>query len=290
MEPEHVNTDEHTDRNTNNKVRARCWIGTWNGFPENWKTFFESNTQTQEYIAQEEIGEKEENLHIQFAVKFKDAKKFNVVRGYFPGAHIEVAKNWNACANYCSKIATATGDKIEKYEEEELDAEDPMAGFELRPIQQDILNVVNGARDRRAVHWFYDPIGNMGKTSIALHICLHNKDVLYLTGKSADMKYGVSTYIEERRRKTKKRRVKIKAVIIDLTRQIENFVSYQGIEEIKNGIFYSTKYESGMVMFDYPHVIILANFMPDMSKLSADRWRIHQYGDDKGKEEEYINV
>ena len=79
------------------------------------------------------------------------------------------------------------------------------------------------------------------------------------------MKYEVMEYLKKN---------KLKIVMIDLTRCIENYVSYQGIEEIKNGIFYNTKYESGMVLFDSPHIIIFANFPPEEGKLNADRWNI----------------
>lgn len=274
---EHTDTEAHTDRNTNNKVRGRCWLGTWNDFPDDWKEYFTSNTQTQEFIAQEEIGEKGGNRHIQFAVRFKEGKRFSAVREYYPGAHIEIAKNWIACKKYCGKIVTATGDKIEGGGKKIFD---PLEGKELRPIQKAIVDIVNTDPDDRTIHWFYDPVGAMGKTTIARHLCMHNKDCLYLTGKAADMKYGIMFWLQKSK--------PLKTIIIDYTRSVENFVSYQGLEEIKNGIFYNTKYECGMVVFDYPHVIVLSNFRPDMSKLSADRWRIHDYGDDKGKEEAIV--
>lgn len=64
--------------------------------------------------------------------------------------------------------------------------------------------------------------------------------------------------------------------IFDYTRSQEEYISYEALEAVKNGIFYNNKYESGMVVYNTPHVIVLSNFRPDLSKLSADRWRIKE--------------
>ena len=67
-------------------------------------------------------------------------------------------------------------------------------------------------------------------------------------------------------------------VIIDIPRCNGGFVSYQAIESIKNGIMVSTKYESGMVRFNKPHLLIFANEPPNMEKLSKDRWVVTELG------------
>lgn len=248
-------------------TRSRNWLGTWNNYPEDWQTVIEGNCA--EYVAQLEKGKDAEKEHVQFAFRFNEARHFNAVSKLFPGAHIEVAKNWEACKNYCRKDDTAQGERIDNTKK--LICKDPLEGKEMRPIQQDIINIVNEEPDDRTVHWFYDPTGGAGKTTLAKHLCIHNKDCLYLTGKASDMKYGVFTWLQKN---------KLKTIIIDLTRSVEAFVSYQGIEEIKNGIFYNTKYESTMCVFDSPHVIVLSNFLPDVDALSADRWNIHRYEPD----------
>jgi len=43
---------------------------------------------------------------------------------------------------------------------------------------------------------------------------------------------------------------------------------------LKDGVVFSGKYEGGARLFPPPHVIIFANFLPDFTKLSADRWVI----------------
>lgn len=245
-------------------TRSCNFIGTWNNYPADWKRIIESNCLV--YVAQLEKGKNAEKEHIQFAIKFKEARHFKAVCKLFPGAHIEPAKNWAACKNYCKKDDTAQGERIDNTNKPPC--KDPLADKKLREIQEDILDIVNSEPDDRTVHWFYDPVGGAGKTTLAKHLCLHNKDCLYLTGKASDMKYGIFQWLQKN---------KLKTVLIDLTRSVESFVSYQGIEEVKNGIFYNTKYESTMCLFDNPHVIILANFLPDKSALTEDRWHIHNY-------------
>ena len=52
------------------------------------------------------------------------------------------------------------------------------------------------------------------------------------------------------------------------------YLSWCGIEEIKDMFFYSGKYEGGMVCGENPHVIIFANEEPPLEKMSNDRWRV----------------
>jgi len=244
--------------------RSRSWLCTWNNFPEDWQAVITSCGAI-DYSAQKEKGKDAEKEHIQFAVRFEEAKSLKTMQGLFKGAHLEPAKNWIAAKQYCMKADTQVEEGI--VSKPPPVCRDPLEGRAYRPVQEQIIEIVKSEPDDRSIHWFFDPEGSAGKTTIAKHICLHHSDAIYLTGKSADMKFGVMSWLNSGK--------KLKTVMIDLTRSVEAFVSYQGIEEIKNGIFYNTKYESGMVLFDNPHIIIMSNFMPEMDMLSADRWVIH---------------
>jgi len=144
---------------------------------------------------------------------------------------------------------------------------DPLEDKQLRPLQAEILQIVKNKPDDQTIHWVVDLKGNSGKTTLTKSLCLRRKDCIYMTDKSSDMKYGVWKWLEKN---------DLNIILVDLARSQEYFVSYQGIEEMKNGIFYNTKYESAMCIYNPPHVVVFANFEPDYEKLSADRWNIIQ--------------
>lgn len=253
-----VDTVDTVDTKTRN-TRGRSWFGTWNDFPENWKSIIIDGCD--KYVAQEETGENG-NVHIQFCCYFKNARSFNTVKDLFKGAHLEPARNWNAAVNYCKKLETRTGESIQNVERR---IRDPLDDKELYGWQREVCEIVDSDPDDRTIYWFYDKVGCKGKTTLAKHLCLKRSDCLYITGKASDMKYGVWKWLEKN---------ELRTVIIDLVRSQEGFISWQGVEEIKNGIFYNTKYESEMCLYDNPHVIIFANFKPEMDVLSVDRWKI----------------
>jgi hypothetical protein len=67
-----------------------------------------------------------------------------------------------------------------------------------------------------------------------------------------------------------------KIVFIDLPRSVstlwnKSFLDFAGVEEVKNGCFFSTKYESKQVLFNPPHVMIFANNYPNLDMLTRDR-------------------
>lgn len=244
----------------NTRIKSRAYIGTWNSYPEDYEDKLKAY---EKFVFQKEIGDAG-NEHIQFAIYTKNPCRVATIREQLVGAHIEVAKSWGACKNYCQKKDTAVeGTLVSNVKARKV--RDPLEGKELRPLQAEILRLLESEPDDRSITWVVDLLGNSGKTTLAKHLCLTRKDTIYITGKSSDMKFGVSKWLEKN---------ELSVVLIDLARSQENFVSYQGIEEVKNGIFYNTKYESAMCVFDPPHVVVFANFEPDLEKLSKDRWNI----------------
>lgn len=257
-------TNDTPARNT--KERGRCWgPNTWNNYTDENREMLKAfmTAQCEDYAINEEIGESG-TPHLQFALKFKNARTFISLKKIFPECHFEKARNWCAAKQYCSKSATSIGEAFVK---PKIVVKDPLEGRVLREWQSNILQILDQDPDDRTINWIYDPLGNAGKTSLAKHLCIkYPKEVIYLGGKASDMKYGVMNFIDAGNT--------LRVVILDLTRSLENFVSYEGIESIKNGIFYNSKYECKMVLYDSPHVIVFANFEPDYDKMSEDRWNV----------------
>ena len=130
--------------------------------------------------------------------------------------------------------------------------------------QQELLIELEGFPDQRKVLWYFDPVGNTGKTFFAKwHNDLINNTAVVQSGRRHDILYILSKRTED-----------IKTVIMDLTRSGEDEVDYNVIESIKNGYFQSGKYDSRFVSIPTPHLVVFANFRPKTAQLSLDRWDI----------------
>jgi hypothetical protein len=137
-----------------------------------------------------------------------------------------------------------------------------------RPFQSEIIGIYNTTPDDRKIYWRYCLSGNSGKTALAKHLCLKGKTI-FVNGKASDVKCAAAKWIEQGK--------PLHCVIFGIPRTCTaEYVSYSAIEELKDGIFFSGKYESGQVIMDSPHVFVFANFPPDTSKLSMDRWDIKE--------------
>jgi len=135
---------------------------------------------------------------------------------------------------------------------------EPMENVEVRPWQQWTLDLIKTNPDDRSVYWFYDEKGGSGKTFLTKYISYLYPNEMFLCngGKAADICFA---YNGE------------KVVIFNYARDHADYVGYGPIEQLKDGIFFSSKYQSMMKRFDPPHVLIFANFLLDRSKISKDR-------------------
>lgn len=260
----HDTNDTSTNGNTK-IIRARIWCWTWNNYDEGDLTEMElfCKSECSTFAFQEETGENGTE-HLQGYWEFKNARTFQSLKKKWPKTHIEKCRNKEAALKYCQKEETRTGNSYTSIKK----VKDRLEGLELREWQKEIVEIIKTEPDPRKIYWYYDRTGNTGKTSLAKHLCLkYPGEVLYMSGKASDVKYGIMCFQENKENN-------LRVVIFDYVRSIESFVSYEAIETVKNGIFFNNKYESKMVVYDEPHVIIFANFAPDQSKLSKDRWVI----------------
>lgn len=136
----------------------------------------------------------------------------------------------------------------------------------LRNWQQLLLDSIMGEVSPREVTFVIDEKGNGGKTWFSSYVrkLLPEKVFLCLPGKKSDMVYALNTL-----------GFKPTVCIIDAPRSKQGeFLQYDFLEELKNGRVFNTKYESCMIEFKPPHVIVMMNEMPDMTKLSEDRYKL----------------
>lgn len=69
-------------------------------------------------------------------------------------------------------------------------------------------------------------------------------------------------------------KITTKILIIDVPRSKAEHLQWSFVEQVKDGQLFSPKYESAMMYFEPPHVLVFMNEEPDMTQLSADRWKI----------------
>lgn len=130
----------------------------------------------------------------------------------------------------------------------------------LRPWQSQILKTLNEQNDRQVL-WIYDEPGNTGKTYLAKCIVSQYDGIYFTNSKSSDIFYAYKSQTH---------------VVFDFSRCKDGFIVYSTIESLKNGIYFSSKYESSQNIFEPPKIIILSNFLPDRKMLSADRWQVYE--------------
>lgn len=254
---------KNTENTPGCNTRSRAWCFTYNNPPKDISDLIKYFS-TGEYLFQTEIGE-EGTEHLQGVIRWKNDKKFSTLKNWNKNIHWSMCKKWKASLIYCSKEDTSTGERWSNIREYKP-LKDSIIGKELYDWQKWVKELYEDVEpDERTINWIYDEEGNKGKTTFVRHMCIHHKDILYVSGSSKDIKCGIVKHLESKN---------IRMVIFGFTRSVEDYVSYQAIEEIKDAIFFSGKYESGMCIYDYCHVVCIANFKPDKEKLSKDRWNI----------------
>lgn len=249
-------------------AKYRAWLIVWNNYSQDnldWMAQWAQHN-CREWVLNQEIGEEKGTPHIQGALYLNNARTFESMKKTFPECHLERARNWKNVKNYSGKEHTrAPGTKPIT---SDVKVKDPLEGKELRPFQKAVMEILATNPNDRTIHWFWEPVGCTGKTSLIKSICVNNPEAIFVNGKAADMKCAIAAMIKEK--------CAPKIVLLGLSRTTVDHAGslYQGLEEIKDGVFFSGKYESGMVLYDSPHVMVFANWPPDESTLSADRWNI----------------
>jgi len=245
--------------NTKSSLRARFWFFTWNNYTvDSIHTLLTSFSDAEKYAFQEEKGENG-TPHIQGTVGWKNARDIHSLK------KIDNKIHWEKCISkkaldYCTKSDTRIGEpyiKGYKLPKPEI--------TEFKDWQKEILDIIDTDPDDRTIYWIYDQEGGKGKTKLCRHLCKTRSDTIFVTGKANDMKYAVAEWIQTK---------DLKVCLLNFTRTVEGHISYEGIESIKDGLFFSGKYESKQIIYDPPHVFCFSNFLPAIEALTKNRWVI----------------
>lgn len=244
------------------------WCFTFNNYPSDWLFYMAPwlRDHASGWIIGEEVGG-EGTPHLQGYIEFKKkTRPIECMSNHgrqlprYDTIHWEKAKGTKAQnIAYCSKEGKITSN---------FKVEQPLIIKPLYGWQEKALAITQQPVDPRRVHWLWEPEGAYGKTSFIRYM-VHHHQALICTGKSSDAKYLIVKYKEANG-------MFPDIILWNISRTMEKFISYQAIEEIKDGVFASTKYECSTVLMNPPHLLIFANFGPDLVDpgLSLDRFYI----------------
>lgn len=285
--------------------RAKNWCFTLNNYTPQDVDRLSSPIEGVSYLIYgKEIGESG-TPHLQGTVVFQSRKRLSQVIAKIGQAHCTVTRMLTQSIDYCKKEGdfTELGDLPQKNVGKRNDLEDfkeavkkgelsmkalrenysdvcalyprfveryvednmPTALVEthpLRPWQEELYKTLKKAPDSRQIIFIVDISGNQGKSWFARYYCQCNDNAqIVVPGKKADMAYVVSALS--------------RVVFFDCPRSKQgDFIQYDFLEEVKNGYFFSPKYESKIKTMPQPHIVVLMNEHPDETKLSQDRYHV----------------
>lgn len=142
--------------------------------------------------------------------------------------------------------------------------------------QREFILVAEINHDPRLIHWIWDPVGGHGKSWLARHLVAkwpNDWTILKNLGNQRDSATVIKNIIDSGFRG--------RHAWVDLPRGacIKDF--YPALEDISDGCVTTLKYQGKTVMFEPMCIYVGANFLPDLDKMSEDRWRV--YALDAGK-------
>lgn len=250
--PDTVDTGE--EGNTKASSRCRRYLFTLNNWSE-----CELDTLTHEfkdYIIGKEIGD-EGTPHLQGYVEFKNARYLSSLKKINQRIHWQVSRGTRQDnINYCSKEK----DFISTFREKPT-----VIITTLRPWQLEIERLVLSDPDDRSIHWYWEPIGNIGKTALIKYLLMTYKWIEFTRAtKSAD----ILTIADPKKT----------CYLFDFARCQEGFCPWIALEQLKDGLVSDSKLKktSRNVIMNCPHVIVFANWAPEQDRLSMDRWIIKE--------------
>lgn len=251
--------------------------------------------------------------HLQGYVVFRNRQRIRTVRVLFPGCHIECAEGTpEQCRTYCTKegdfvefgdfdAITFQGKRSEfdRYKEwllgQEVWPSDAVIAanwtglyirygnrlLELRELlypkpvmetaamrdgwQSELEQELDEPpTDDRKVIFYVDTEGGKGKTwFIRKYLSEHDNAQMFSIAKRDDLAHALD--------------VTKSVFFINVPRNDMQYLQYGFLESLKDRMVFSPKYHSGCkVLVHKPHVVVFSNEMPDLNKLTEDRYDIRE--------------
>lgn len=131
---------------------------------------------------------------------------------------------------------------------------------ELKPWQRELDELINQPADDRKINFVIDPVGGNGKSWLTRYWFSNRTDIQRLSvGKRDDLAFAIDT----------SKRI----FIFDIPRNQSEYIQYGILEQLKDQMIFSPKYESTCKILPVtPHVIVLLNEQPDYNAMTGDRY------------------
>ena len=231
---------------------AKFWCFTLNNYTEencsSIKSIMENYDAVDEFIIGKEVGA-QGTPHLQGFCSFKKKVRPSGIFG-IKEIHFEKCKaGRQANLEYCAKAHNILTTNMKIPKPIKIPTYEMLYDWQL-----EILDIIKEEPDDRKIFWYYGEQG-IGKSQFQKYLALKH-EAFILGGGVKDMKNGVLEY-----RKDKGYLPELIIVNLPLEEDLER-LQYSSFEIIKDMIFYSGKYEGGMICGNNPHLFIFANAKP----------------------------
>lgn len=236
---------------------AKNWCFTWHFEEDPPEVDWEALPGVAGGIVGNEVGSQTERKHLQGYLQFESkTRPFSL--GLPKCIHWEAAKGTpEQNYKYCSKEKILAVWGVTK----QAAGNPPLKLItDLRPWQASLLQMLLEDPDDRTIVWVHERAGGTGKSAFCKLLCAKHNAII-CDGRAEDMKFQLVQM-----------KLWPRIVVFNLTRTKQK-LDYSGVEQIKDGCFASSKYESGMVLMNSPHLVVFSNAPPDWLNVSLDRWR-----------------
>lgn len=259
MAPENL-TEGNTKPQSKRQSAGKKFIFVWNNYDKDWMALLAPVFESRDikWKVGKEVGENGTphlQGYIESETKIRPIEAFKLPKQI----HWEVARgNRRQNIKYVCKDGDYHGNLPDIYVPE---CKEPF-GWALK-----VPEILNEPICPRTIHWFWEPWGNVGKSDIVRWLVVRH-NAMICAGKATDMKFQIANHFAKTGEVTRN-------VVFDIPRSMENYISYSGMEEIKNGVFSSPKFESCTYVGPRPRVFVFANFKPEPGiEMSKDRFKI----------------
>lgn len=134
----------------------------------------------------------------------------------------------------------------------------------LRPWQKKTLDLLEAQNDRQIL-FILDPEGGKGKSTLAKHLMASGRAFMTRGGKITDIAHAWTKAPEH------------DIVIFDMARCTgPEYWPYMFMEQLKDGIIFTSKYDSATVVTSSKKIVVFCNEEPNRDKLTKDRYILYK--------------